>query len=152
MRCKKLRLKLSTNLHRWILQAGLDPMLDLARQTYHDVVEEIYELGRVYKDSFELASLKINYTARRGYMRLSHQLKKTSHTLLTRISSANSQRSIRSAGPLSSSRQVSVHSNHFLINKKPKDLSKFLLNFILLSNVWGRKKKKIWLKSAKFFN
>jgi len=51
----------------FVVKAGLDPLLDVARQTYSDVIEKIYAYGAELAASTATASLKISQDTSRGF-------------------------------------------------------------------------------------
>lgn len=49
------------------LRAGIDSLLDVARQSYNDVIDDIYNLAQQYRDEYGIGSIKVVYNIRRGY-------------------------------------------------------------------------------------
>lgn len=43
----------------WAVKTGINPFLDVARQTYSDVTDEIYDLAKSLAETYELGSLKV---------------------------------------------------------------------------------------------
>jgi len=49
------------------VRPGLDTLLDVARQTFQHVSQEVYSLAQSYAEEYEIGSIKVAWSARRGY-------------------------------------------------------------------------------------
>ncbi|XP_057787033.1 DNA mismatch repair protein MSH4 isoform X4 [Salvia miltiorrhiza] len=49
------------------VKAGIDGLLDIARRSFCDTSEAIYNLANKYREDFKLPNLKIPYNSRRGF-------------------------------------------------------------------------------------
>eukprot|EP00762_Andalucia_godoyi_P002634 ANDGO_03312.mRNA.1 DNA mismatch repair protein MutS len=49
------------------VKQGINPLLDIARQQYSDITEEILSLGDKYRVEYNIPSLKLSFSTQRGY-------------------------------------------------------------------------------------
>mmetsp|Transcript_42797 Transcript_42797/g.107121 ORF Transcript_42797/g.107121 Transcript_42797/m.107121 type:complete len:876 (+) Transcript_42797:142-2769(+) len=49
------------------VRPGLDTLLDVARQTFQHVQQEVYALAQSYAEEYEMGSIKVAWSSRRGY-------------------------------------------------------------------------------------
>ncbi|KAJ5068017.1 muts protein [Anaeramoeba ignava] len=49
------------------IKSGINGLLDVARKTYSETIEDIYKLVELYKEEYQIPNLKLLYTRKRGY-------------------------------------------------------------------------------------
>jgi hypothetical protein len=53
--------------YNYIVRPGISKLLDLTRDTYQQIIEDIYTLCTEYKSSNNVLSLKLMHTATKGF-------------------------------------------------------------------------------------